>query len=147
APKGHVAPPAHSPAPVEESSPLLAGTIGLIVVILLAFAALFVIAYLLLGTGARARRERELAIRMAAAARPNDPAAKRTGPVAWVPQPMMRAAGKVADVGGLGTFLDVQLERAAAPVRAAEFIAGTAVAVIAGALLVAILFQQMVFVL
>src|SRR5207253_416400 len=40
APKGHVVPPAHSPTPVEESSPLLSGTIGLLVVIALAFAAL-----------------------------------------------------------------------------------------------------------
>jgi tight adherence protein B len=145
APKGHAAPPAHSPAPVEESSPLLAGTIGLIVVILLAFAALFVIAYLLLGTGARARRERELTIRMAAAVRPNDPAAKRTGPVAWVPQPMMKAAGKVADVGGVGTFLDAELERAAAPVNAAEFIAATAVTTLAGALIGTVIFQDPVF--
>jgi tight adherence protein B len=147
APKGRVAPPAHSPAPVEQSSPLLSGTIGLLVVIVLAFAALFAIAYLLLGTGARARRERELSIRMAAAVRPNDPVAKRTGPVAWVPQPMMNAAGKVADVGGLGSFLDVQLERAAAPVRAAEFIAATAITTIAGALVGAVIFQDLVFVL
>ncbi len=145
APKVHVAPPAHSPTPAVESSPLLSGTIGLIVVILLAFGALFVIAYLLLGTGARARRERELAIRMAAAVRPNDPVAKRTGPVAWVPQPMMKAAGKVADVGGVGTFLDAALERAAAPVNAAEFIAATAVSTIAGALIGTVIFQDPVF--
>jgi tight adherence protein B len=145
APKGHVAPPAHSPVPVEEGSPLLTGTIGLIVVVLLAFAALFVIAYLLLGTGARARRERELAIRMASAVRPNDPVAKRTGPVAWVPQPMMRAAGKVADVSGVGTFLDAALERAAAPVNAAEFIAAAAATTIAGALIGAVIFQDPVF--
>src|SRR5205085_10014873 len=147
APKGNVAPPSHAPAPAEQSSPLLSGTLGLVVAILLAFLALFVIAYLLIGTGARARRERELAIRMAAAVRPNDPVAKRTGPVAWVPQPMMKAAGKVADVGGLGSFLDVQLERAAAPVRAAEFIAATAITTVAGALIGAVLFQDLVFVL
>ncbi|MDP9296014.1 MAG: VWA domain-containing protein [Actinomycetota bacterium] len=138
-----------SPAPQQTSQghPILGGTLGFVVVIVLAFLALFCLAYLLLGTGARARRERELAIRMASAVRPNDPAAKRTGPVAWVPQSMISAAGRVADVGGFGDRLDVQLERAAAPVRAAEFLMGSALAAFAGVILGAVLFRQFILVL
>jgi tight adherence protein B len=147
APESAARPVPGTPQPAAEADPLLSGTLGLVVVIVLAFLALFLIAYLLLGTGARAKRERELAIRMAAAVRPNDPAAKRTGPIAWVPQPVVSIAGKVANVGGLGARLDIELERAAAPVRAAEFIMGTALAAVGGAFLGAILFRNLILVL
>jgi tight adherence protein B len=146
APKASQPPPA-SPQPVPPSKPVLSGTLGMVVVVALVFLALFCVGYLLIGTGARARRERELAIRMASAARPNDPATKRTGPIAWVPQPMMSAAAKVADFRGVGERLDVQLERAGAPVRAAEFIMATAIAAVGGALLGIVMFRQVILML
>jgi tight adherence protein B len=146
APKASQPKPA-SPQPVPPSKPILSGALGMAVVVVLVFLALFCVGYLLIGTGARTRRERELAIRMASAARPNDPATKRTGPIAWVPQPMMSAAAKVADFRGVGERLDVELERAGAPVRAAEFIMATAIAAVAGALLGIVMFRQVILML
>jgi tight adherence protein B len=147
APKGSGNGPSPAPQQAAPAHPILGGTLGFVVVIVLAFLAIFSLAYLVLGTGARARRERELAIRMAAAVRPNDPSVKRTGPVAWVPQSMISAAGRVADVGGFGERLDVQLERAAAPVRAAEFLMGSVLTAFGGVFLGAVLFRQFILVL
>ncbi|MBI2238422.1 MAG: type II secretion system F family protein, partial [Actinobacteria bacterium] len=148
APKGAPAPhPPKKPVPVEPAKPLLRGTWGFAVVVGMSFLAAFLVLVMLLGTGARIRREREMAARMGAVAKPHEVAPERRpqGPAAWVPQAMVQMAGRVADVGGFSATVDHRLEQAGLPLRAGEFVIAMAAATILGGVLGMILLGNYLF--
>lgn len=147
-PKIEAPPPPSQPSTKPEGKPLLAKGWGLAVALALCFAAVFAIMFMLLGAGVRTRRDRELAKRMAAGASvpvPHDVRQIHERNIAsWIPHVFVRAAERAADAGGFGTELDSKLERAGLPLRAGEFIAGTAVVAVVGAMLGTLLFGALV---
>jgi tight adherence protein B len=113
----------------------LAGAWGLGVVLVLAFLAAFLLVSLVVGAGARARRDRELARRMAAGAIPGTPGVPSRpdgGPASWIPSPLAHAGQAVAEAGGFRTGIDRKLERAGLPLSAGEVVAGSLLAAFVG---------------
>jgi tight adherence protein B len=129
------------------SQPLLGGTWGFAVALGLAFIAVFVLLVMLLGAGARTRRDRELARRMAleqvpASELPDRPDRNLT---AWIPEPFVQAAARMAEAGGFAGELDKKLERAGLSLRAGEFLVGSVGAAVLGAMVGAFLLQSIWF--
>jgi tight adherence protein B len=119
--------------------PFVHGTAGLLLVLALAFGALFLLLVLGLGARARKRKDRVLADRMAMKKEAGEEITDADRPsMAWIPEPILTAAGRVADAGGVSANLDRKLERAGLPIRAAEFVVATVLAAVGGALLGAI---------
>lgn len=124
----------------EPSTPLLRlfrGPLGLVTSVGLSFLAALSLVSLLLGIPVGARRERQLAVRMAAPsrARPAAPPRPERNPLtSWIPQPVVGAAGRVAQYTGLAARLDSRLERAGLAMRPGEFLAGAGLAALAGGL-------------
>lgn len=112
--------------------PLLHGALGEAVVLALGFLAILMLAWLLFGAQARLRRDRELARRMAAPAEADADRPDREGVAAWLPEPLIGAGERIAQAGGFSGPLDGRLERAGLPLKAGEFVAGTAAAAAAG---------------
>lgn len=117
------------------------------VVLGLAFLASFTILTMLLGTGARLRRERERASRITAVATPQDDSSRDVGRSRWLPTPVVRAAGRLAEAGGFGAVLDAQLEQANIPLRSAELVTIAAAAAFAGGVVGAVVMSNLVFIL
>jgi tight adherence protein B len=114
---------------------LLAGGWGLGIVLILAFLAAFLLVTLIAGAGARARRDRELALRMAAGAIPGTPGVPSrpdSGPASWIPSPIVHAGQAVAEAGGFRMGIDRKLERAGLPLSAGEVVAGSLLAAFVG---------------
>lgn len=138
-----------APEPVPAANPLLHGAWGLGIVLGLTFLAVFALGVLLFGTAARRRRERDLARRITAqpgAHRQHEGARESRAVSDWVPEPMIEAAERIAAAGGFAGRLDQRLERAGAPLRVGEFTAGTLLAALLGAIVGAILFQNLLLV-
>ncbi len=129
---------------------LLGSPLMLAVVVLMAFVALFIVFWMLLGTGARLRRDREIGARMRAAARvPGaQPEArdKANSAVAWLPTGVVDFGGKVASKAGFSENLGHQLEQGGLPLTTGEFVTITVLAGFAGGIVGAILLQSIVFV-
>lgn len=127
-----------------EGHALLAGNVGLIAIVVSSFVAVFLIVLLFVGGGARAVRERQLARRMAAprmGQTQSDEAPPRQL-AAWIPEPFVQAAERVAEVGGFQASLAQRLERGGLPLRPGELIAGSILAALLGALLGGLAFQS-----
>jgi tight adherence protein B len=146
-PPAATAPP--EPAPVEQPQPLLTGTVGLAVTLGLIFLAIFTLVVMLLGAGARQRREQDLARRLAAApaARAKQKLARADAPDqgarVWLPQGLVATAQRAAEASGLAKGLDAKLERAGLPIRQGEFILAMIVTGLAGALVAGAVFQRL----
>jgi tight adherence protein B len=113
-----------------------------VVVALVALAA-FAMGWLLLGTAARVRADREMAARMAAIGRPvpqrTASAVDRPG-TGWIPESVSSFGERFATSQGFGEKLDAQLEAAGISLRSGEFVvatvgAGLVAAVVAAAML------------
>jgi len=135
------------PAPAAETArrlPVLEGSTGLLVVLGVVFSTFFVFLFMLLGTGARKRRERELTRRTAAAGHSpvQESASENSG---WVPEPFIQAAETVGEIGGVTEKLERKLERAGAPLRTGEFLLCVVGAAILGAIVGSFLLDSMVF--
>ncbi|MFB3738943.1 MAG: type II secretion system F family protein [Candidatus Velamenicoccus archaeovorus] len=142
--------PKHQTGPViEEVKPLLGGTLGLAVAVLVTFVAAFLLFVMLIGTGSRVRRERRAAMRMKAVASPvaGPEAETRAGAVQWIPQQMVQVAERVVEAGGFGATLDHRLEQAGFALRSSEFITAMVGTGVAGAVLAGLLFQSLPIVL
>ena len=123
------------------------GNLGLIFALGLAFLAVFVLISGIGGGMSRSRRERSLARRMGARTKegPERPDRAEQGVAAFIPDPFVAAAQRVAQVGGLGSKLDRKLERAGLPFRAAEFLAMSGGAVVVGSVIGALLLRNLLF--
>jgi tight adherence protein B len=115
-----------------------------VVVALVALAA-FALGWLLLGTAARVKADRDMAARMAAIGRPvpqtvGSPVDKPgTG---WIPESVSSFGERFANSQGFGEKLDAQLEAAGVSLRSGEFVVGTIGAGLLGAVLGAAMLQS-----
>ncbi|MBI4730368.1 MAG: type II secretion system F family protein [Acidobacteria bacterium] len=124
----------------------LRGPAGLPTVLGLTFLASFVLFAMLFGPAARARRERDLARRLAADFDPGDERRPDGGAAhAWIPAPLAAAAARLAHAGGFAESLDGKLERAGLPLRSGEFLALSVVATLLGALAGGLLMRGILF--
>jgi tight adherence protein B len=145
-----VAPPPPPPAPPEApSKPLLGGTVGLLVVLVFSFVALFLLLTMALGARSRARQDRELIQRMAASPEPlpeESDGGEGRGIVGLLPQAFVRAGEKMASAGGFTERVELALERAGLPLRAGEYVSAVGLAGLAGAIAALILLRNPIFV-
>jgi tight adherence protein B len=117
----------------------------LIVVVALVGLAAFALGWLLLGTAARVKADRDMAARMAAIGRPvpqqtASPVGKPgTG---WIPESVSAFGERFATAQGFGEKLDARLEAAGASLRSGEFVVATVGAGLLGAVLGAAMLQN-----
>ena len=117
-----------------------------VVVALVALAA-FALGWLLLGTAARVKADRDMAARMAAIGRPvpqaeGGAAAARAGS-GWIPESVSSFGERFATAQGFGEKLDAQLEAAGVSLRSGEFVVATVGAGLLGAVLGMALLQRL----
>jgi tight adherence protein B len=129
-----VAAPSKGPADTDSPAPIEFGaTWTLFLALALTFAAVFFIAYLLLGRRYRSVRERRLA-RLAAVVSTSVSAgagAERTA-ASLIPESLVVRAEKIAEQRGFSVALRIKLDRAGTSLRTGEFVAGSALLVLAG---------------
>jgi len=129
-------------------APLLQGTWGMAVALGLAFAAMFLLIWMVAGAGVRIRRERELSRRMSApsvAAVEPVPVRPDEGSASWIPQPIAGVGEAVATAAGVRSTLERKLERAGLPMTPGELIAASAAAAVMGGLIGGIALRGWVF--
>ena len=115
-----------------------------VVVALVALAA-FALGWLLLGTAARVKADRDMAARMAAIGRPvPQQTASAVGKPGsgWIPESVSSFGDRFAKAQGFGEKLDAQLEAAGVSLRSGEFVVATVGAAILGGVLGAALLQN-----
>jgi tight adherence protein B len=117
----------------------------LIVVIALVGLAAFALGWLLLGTAARVKADRDMAARMAAIGRPVPQ--QMASPVdkpgsGWIPESVSSFGERFATSQGFGEKLDAQLEAAGISLRSGEFVVATVGSGLVGAVLGAALLQN-----
>jgi tight adherence protein B len=107
-----------------------------VVVALVALAA-FALGWLLLGTAARVKADRDMAARMAAIGRPVPQVAGSAGRPGsgWIPESVSSFGERFAQAQGFGEKLDAQLEAAGVSLRSGEFVVATVGATLLGAVL------------
>ena len=118
------------------------------VVLGVVFVAVFLVATFLLGSRARARRQRRLAARLgkrsaAASAQPGSPESSS----GWVPESFSKAGRKFAVATGFSASLDERLEQAGMPMMAGEFVALTVLCTLLGGVVAALFLANIIFVL
>jgi tight adherence protein B len=117
----------------------------LLVVVSLVGLAAFAVGWLLLGTAARVRSDREMAARMAAIGRsvPQQSATTVAKPGSgWIPESMSSFGERFAKAQGFSEKLDAQLEAAGSNLRSGEFVVATIGAGLLGAVLGAAILQN-----
>jgi tight adherence protein B len=123
-------------APAPQAVPSLIERVGTTGVLVYTFAALFLFVMVVgkVMIKSRAVKEFERVLGKAPRGRFDNPQDVREGLGGLVPQSLVFAAEKMAAAGGFTESLDRKLERAGAPLRMGEFIVGTALAGLFGAL-------------
>jgi tight adherence protein B len=115
----------------------------LVVVLILVFLGVYLVATMLFGVRARARRQATLARRIG----PSTSDGEDTGEVAaWVPTSLASAGQRFAVATGFSSGLEERLEQAGVRLLAGEFVALTALSALGGAVVAALLIQNIVFV-
>lgn len=106
-------------------------------------AAAFVLGWLLFGTAIRAKKDREMAARMASVTRPtSQPQAADAGTGGWIPDRVTSYGKRFADARGFSERVDAELEAAGVSVRSGEFVVLSVVAALLGAVLGAALLRN-----
>jgi tight adherence protein B len=114
-----------------------------ILVAALVGAAAFVLGWLLFGSAIRAKKDREMAARMASVTRPNSqPESVDTGNGGWIPDRVTSYGKRFADARGFSERVDAELEAAGVSVRSGEFVVLSVVAALVGAVLGAALLRN-----
>jgi tight adherence protein B len=117
----------------------------LAVVVALVSLAAFAMGWLLLGTAARVKADREMAARMAAIGRPvpqhTASAVDRPG-TGWIPESVSSFGERFATSQGFGEKLDARLEAAGISLRSGEFVVATVGAGLLGAVIAAATLQN-----
>jgi tight adherence protein B len=117
-------------------------------VVLAAFvgAAVFALGWLLLGTASRARRDREVAARMAAitgSGVKQPVSVQAEGTQGWIPKRVTKFGKRFAESRGFSDRLDAELESAGVAVRSGEFVVLSGVACVVAAVLVMAIFRSL----
>jgi tight adherence protein B len=115
-----------------------------LVVVALVGLAVFVLGWLLFGTALRAKKDREIAARMATITRPSQQPvgavpAKGTG---WIPANVSRFGRRFAEARGFSARVDAELEAAGVSMRSGEFVVLSVVAAFVGVVLGAALLRN-----
>ena len=107
-----------------------------VVLAVLVGGAAFALGWLLLGTAVRAKKDREVAARMAAVSgvgQAGQPVAVQAeGAQGWIPERVTKFGKRFADSRGFSERLDAELESAGVKVRSGEFVVLSAVAFVVG---------------
>lgn len=122
-----------------------AGPIAQLIVVGLVAAAVFALGWLLFGTALRAKKDREIAARMATVTRPNQQpvaAAPEAGSGGWIPAKVTKFGRRFAEARGFSGRVDAELEAAGVSVRSGEFVVLSVVAALVGAVLGAALLRN-----
>jgi tight adherence protein B len=122
------------------SQAMLAVVVGLV-----AFAA-FALGWLLLGTAARVKADRDMAARMAAIGRPvpqSEASAVGKPGSGWIPESVSSFGERFAQSQGFSEKLDAQLEAAGVSLRSGEFVVATVGAALLGGVLGMALLQNL----
>ena len=139
------APAVDAPEAAPAPDPLVAGENWLLIALGLCFGATFFLAFMFMGSKARAKRDRELLRRTGAAQQaalaPNDPDRNAT----WVPSSIATATEKVARASGLTASIEAKLERGGVSMRAGEFMVADVGAAFVGTVLGTILGGNLMF--
>ena len=121
------------------------GTAGRILILAVAFLAVYLVVTMLLGARARGKREKDLATRIGG--RGEGPAAGGDVQSQWLPGSFVEAGTRFAQATGFNAALDERLEQAGMPVLAGEFVALTVVCGLLGAIFAALILQNIIFIL
>ncbi len=115
-----------------------------LVLAVLVGAAAFALGWLMLGTAARARKDREVAARVAAVTgAPTQPVGQAPeGSNGWIPERATRFGKRFAESRGFSERLDAELEAAGVSVRSGEFVVVSVVGVLVGGVLGAALLRN-----
>jgi tight adherence protein B len=104
-----------------------------IVVAAIVATAAFVMGWLLFGTAARAKKDREMAARMASVTRPAAAQSADATSGGWIPERVTSYGKRFADARGFSERVDAELEAAGVSVRSGEFVVLSVVAALVGA--------------
>jgi tight adherence protein B len=115
-----------------------------LVLAVLVGAAAFALGWLMLGTAARARKDREVAARVAAVTgAPRQPVSQAPeGSTGWIPERATKFGKRFAESRGFSDRLDAELEAAGVSVRSGEFVVLSVVGVLVGGVLGAALLRN-----
>ena len=115
-----------------------------IVLAALVGAAVFALGWLLLGVAARAKKDREVAARVAAVTgAPRQPVSQASeGTQGWIPDRVTHFGRRFAESRGFSERLDAELEAAGVKVRSGEFVVLSVVAFLVGGVLGAALMRS-----
>ena len=106
---------------------------ALAIVVVLVFGAFVGLGWLLFGSAARRKADREMALRLRTSGQTASAALQASAAAGgWIPQSMTSFGRRFADAGGFGEELDMRLEAAGVSLRAGEFVvASTGAALVA----------------
>jgi tight adherence protein B len=122
------------------------GTAGRLLVLIVAFIAVYLVATMLLGARARGKRERALATRIGGRGEGSEGGGADVQSQ-WLPGSFVEAGTRFAQATGFNAALDERLEQAGMPVLAGEFVALTVVCGLLGAIFAALILQNIIFIL
>jgi tight adherence protein B len=138
--------PAPAQQPVEQPEASLVDRISVSGLLLYTFLATFLLALAGGAWGARTRAVREFASRVRITQVGPDLAEDTVkSMMGWVPDSIVHAAEAMAQAGGFTGNLEKKLERAGAPIRVGEFVVGSALAALAGAIVAMSLLPHVLF--
>jgi tight adherence protein B len=120
---------------------------ALLAVLAASFLTVFFVTTFLMGSRARARRERKLAERLGRKGAQTTDESAATSSTAYMPEAMAQVGRRFAVATGFSARLDERLERAGMPIMAGEFVAMTVVCTLVGAVVAAIFLLNVIFVL
>ena len=131
---------------VQEPAPSLADRVSVSGLLLYTFLATFLLAIAAGAWAARTRAMREFAARVhIKEAAPDLSEQTVKGMMGWIPDSLVHAAERMAKAGGFTENLERKLERAGAPVRVGEFMVGSAIATLGGAIVAMSLLPNILF--
>jgi tight adherence protein B len=120
--------------------------LALYLVVGVVFLACVGLGWLLFGSAARRKSDREMAKRMQSAGRSVSTATQASATQGgWIPQGMTQFGTRFADAGGFSESLDMRLEAAGVKLRSGEFVVASVVAGLVAAFVGIAIFQTWVF--
>jgi tight adherence protein B len=121
-------------------------TLALYLVVGIVFLFCIALGWLLFGTAARRKSDKEMAKRMRSAGRSVSTATQASATQGgWIPQGMSQFGTRFADAGGFSESLDMRLEAAGVKVRSGEFVVASVVAGLVAAFVGIAIFQAWLF--
>jgi tight adherence protein B len=122
------------------------GTTALALVIVLVFGSFVGLGWLLFGSAARRKADREMALRLRSSGQSTTAAAEAAAAGGgWIPQGMTSFGRRFANAGGFGEALDMRLEAAGVSLRSGEFVVASSVGALVAAFVGVAIFNSWIF--